>query len=256
MPVIASHPSVSGLARPLLVIVVMTLLAVTVDQRLKADRHPDNVTMLRVPLGGIQPQVAVDDRGILHLIYFGGDPSHGDLFYVHSANAGASFSDPIRINHEPGSAIAVGNVRGAHLAVGRNGRIHAAWNGTRPLPPDAANPDGQRLPMLYTRTNDGGTAFEPERNVIQSSFGIDGGGAVAADGSGRVYVLWHAPAPALKGEERRRVWITRSSDDGQTFDRERPAFEQADLFQAATDLTSSVSKAAFSRGPRAAAAPG
>jgi hypothetical protein len=38
--------------------------------------------------------------------------------------------------------------------------------------------------------------------------------------------LWHAPAPGLKGEERRRVWITRSSDDGQTFDRERPAFEQ------------------------------
>jgi hypothetical protein len=213
-------------ARALHGIVVMALFAVTPALHLKAARHADHVTILRVPHGGIQPQVAVDDRGIVHLVYFGGDPSHGDLFYVRSADAGASFSDPIRINLEPGSAMAIGNVRGAHLAVGRNGRIHVAWNGTHPLPPDAANPDGQRLPMLYTRTNDGGTAFEPERNVIQSSFGIDGGGAVAADGSGRVYVLWHAPGPGLKGEEHRRVWMARSSDDGKTFDRERPAFEQ------------------------------
>ena len=193
-----------------------------------AARQPqarDRVTTVRVPNGGIQPQVAVDDNGRLHLIYFAGDPSHGDLYYVHSAEAGASFSDPIRVNHDAGSAIAVGNIRGAHLAAGRNGRIHVAWNGTRALPSDSTNSTAQRLPMLYTRTNDAGTAFEPERNVIQSSFGIDGGGALAADRSGRVYVLWHAPAPGHEGEEHRRVWIARSSDDGKTFDRERPAFE-------------------------------
>jgi hypothetical protein len=194
-----------------------------------AARQPqarDNVTTVRVPHGGIQPQVAVDDKGTLHLIYFAGDPSHGDLYYVHSADAGASFSDPIRVNHETGSAIAVGNIRGAQLAAGRNGRIHVAWNGTRALSSDSANPAVQRLPMLYTRTNDAGTAFEPERNVIQSSFGIDGGGALAADRSGRVYVFWHAPTPGREGEEHRRVWIARSPDDGKTFDRERPAFEQ------------------------------
>src|SRR5882672_10947460 len=81
-----------------------------------AARQPqarDNVTTVRVPHGGIQPQVAVDDKGTLHLLYFAGDPSHGDLYYVRSADAGASFSDPIRVNREPGSAIAVGNVRGA-----------------------------------------------------------------------------------------------------------------------------------------------
>src|SRR3984893_3088609 len=103
------------LARLLLGIAVIALVAVTAAPHLKAARHADNVTMLRVPHGGIQPQVAVDEKGILHLIYFGGDPSHGDLYYVHSANAGASFSDPIRINHEPRSVIAVGIVRGVHL---------------------------------------------------------------------------------------------------------------------------------------------
>jgi hypothetical protein len=184
------------------------------------------VTLLRVPHGGIQPQVAVDDTGTLHLIYVAGDPSHGDVYYVRSADAGASFSDPIRVNREAGNAIAVGNVRGAHLAVGRDGRIHVAWNGSVSLPSDPASSETRRLPMLYARMNDARTAFEPERNVIQSSYGIDGGGAVAADRSGRVYVFWHAPTPGLKGEEHRRVWMARSSDEGKTFDPERPAFAQ------------------------------
>jgi hypothetical protein len=212
-----------SLGRAALRIVAIVLFASMAAQRPQT-RSSNHVTILRVPHGGIQPQVAIDEKGALHLIYFAGDPSHGDLYYVQSADSGASFSDPIRINHEPGSSIAVGNVRGAHLAVGRNGRIHVAWNGT--LPPDSASPSAQRLPMLYTRTNDAGTAFEPERNVIQSSFGIDGGGAVAADRSGRVYVFWHAPTPGLKGEDSGRVWMARSSDDGKTFHRERPAFEQ------------------------------
>ena len=112
-----------------------------------AARQPqarDNVTTVRVPHRGIQPQVAVDDKGTLHLIYFAGDPSHGDLYYVHSADSGASFSDPIRVNHEAGSAIAAGSIRGAHLAAGRNGRIHVAWNGTHALPSDSANPAAGR----------------------------------------------------------------------------------------------------------------
>jgi hypothetical protein len=46
---------------------------------------------------------------------------------------------------------------------------------------------------------------------------------VAADGAGNVYVAWHAPAPGTKGEENRRVWLARSSDEGKTFAREEPA---------------------------------
>src|SRR6266487_2047481 len=137
--------------------VVIALFAAMVARQPQAR---DRVTTVRVPHGGIQPQVAVDDKGTLHLLYFAGDPSHGDLYYVYSVDAGASFSDPIRVNHEAGSAIAVGNIRGAHLAAGRNGRIHVAWNGTRTLTADPANPGAQQLPMLYTRSNDAGTAFE------------------------------------------------------------------------------------------------
>lgn len=183
---------------------------------LRAAEPVAKVSVLRVPQGGIQPQATVDGEGTVHLIYFRGDPHRGDLFYVRSRD-GAQFSEPIPINRRPGSAIAVGNIRGAHLAVGQRGRVHVAWMGAGQAEPRAP---GDAAPMLYTRLNDAGTAFEPQRNVIQSAVGLDGGGSVCADGDGNVYVAWHAPAPGVKGEENRRVWLARSTDGGRTFARE------------------------------------
>jgi hypothetical protein len=177
------------------------------------------VTVQRVPGGGIQPRVAVDDRGTVHLIYFRGDASHGDIVYLRSTDAGATFSEPIRVNREAGSAIATGSVRGGQIAVGGNGRVHVAWNGSRVTGPHST-------PMFYTRMNDAATAFEPERSVMHAGYNIDGGGAVAADRSGRVYVVWHANAPGERDEGKRRVWMAQSSDDGLTFEIERSVFDE------------------------------
>jgi hypothetical protein len=162
------------------------------------------VTYIRVPNGGIQPQV-VEQDGIVHLLYFSGDPGHGDLNYVQSRDYGRTFSPPLKVNSSPGSAMAIGNMRGGQLAIGRNGRVHIAWYGS----PTAH-------PMLYTRLNDAGTAFEPERNLITSAQGIDGG-TVAANAQGDVFVFWHAPVPGKTGEANRRVWMAKSTDDGKTF---------------------------------------
>jgi hypothetical protein len=98
--------------------------------------------------------------------------------------------------------------------VGKGGRVHVAWMGADKAEPKAP---GGSAPMLYTRLNDAGTAFEPQRNVIQAAVGLDGGGSVCADCEGNVYVAWHAPEPGAKGEENRRVWLARSTDDGRTF---------------------------------------
>jgi hypothetical protein len=173
-----------------------------------------DVRLLRVPDAGIQPQV-VSDGDVVHLVYFTGEAARGDLFYVRRRGAEA-WSAPIRVN-APGTAIATGTVRGATVAAGRNGRLHAAWMGSDRAPD---GPGGQR-PMLYTRMNDAGTAFEPERNVLQFAVGLDGGGAVAADREGRVYVAWHAGGPGVTDEGQRRVWLARSTDDGRTFAREQ-----------------------------------
>ena len=198
----------------------LLLLLVCIPADVGAIDASHKVTVVRVPAGGIQPQVAVDENGAVHMIYYQGDPQNGDLYYVRSRDGGATFSTPLRVNSSPGSAIAVGNIRGGHLAIGKNGRVHVAWNGSR-----SAGKPGQE-PMLYARLNDAGAAFQPQRNVIQSAYGLDGGGAVAADAAGNVYVLWHAPEPGKEGEGNRRVWITRSRDEGKTFARERVAYNQ------------------------------
>lgn len=174
------------------------------------------VILVRTPNGGIQPQAVVDDKSTLHLIYFAGDPSAGDIFYVRKRPGEAGFSAPIRVNSQPGSGIAIGTIRGAQLAVGRNGRVHVSWMGSK-----TAQPRGpaRATPMLYARLNDEKTAFEPQRNVMQFAVGLDGGGSVAADDEGNVYVAWHGRGK-VEGEAHRRVWLAQSTDEGKTFSRE------------------------------------
>src|SRR5260370_33680563 len=116
------------------------------------------VTTIRVPNSGIQPQVATDGKGVVHMVYFTGDQGHGDLYYVRSADSGATFSAPIKVNSHPGSAIAAGNMRGAPIAIVRNGRVHVAWNGTDQLDMPGVTKPWMKKPMVYTRLNEDGTA--------------------------------------------------------------------------------------------------
>ena len=182
------------------------------------------VSLIRTPGEGIQPQAAMDDHGVLHLIYFRGDAAGGDVFYVRR-NPGQTtfsqpvFSQPMQVNSQAGSVIATGTVRGAHLAVGKNGRVHVAWMGSNRARPRGP---GDATPMLYARMNGAGTAFEPQRNVMQFAEGLDGGGSVAADEAGNVFVAWHGRG-SIPGEENRRVWMAVSRDEGQTFLREGEA---------------------------------
>ena len=115
----------------------------TADDPALADPH---VTVVRTPQGGLQPQVAVDASGAVHLVYLEGDATHGDLFYVRMDAASGRFSAPIQVNTQRHSATATGSMRGAQLAIGRGGRVHVAWPGS-----DAATsraPGGQ-TPVLY-----------------------------------------------------------------------------------------------------------
>lgn len=173
------------------------------------------VTLSRVPGNGVQPQALLDARGTLHLIYLAGEPGASNVFYVKRAAGQMDFTAPLRVNSQPGSAIAAGTIRGAQLALGKNDRVHVVWNGSQ----KAANPTTLEAPLLYARLNNAGTAFEPQRNLMGQSHALDGGGSIAADRAGNVYVAWHG-AGAQQGEEQRRIWLARSTDDGKTFARE------------------------------------
>jgi hypothetical protein len=176
------------------------------------------MTFARLPEGGIQPQLVADASGNLHALYFKGEPAHGDVVYARVDQSGR-VGTPVQVNRQPGVALATGSVRGPHLALGRDDRVHVAWIGSNVAKTKAA---GGRTPVLYTRMDGSGAAFEPERSVLQFTEGVDGA-AVAADSSGHVYVAWHGAAPGVTEEARRRIWIARSTDDGGTFAKEASA---------------------------------
>lgn len=183
---------------------------------LSVDAQQAPVKLLRAPDGGLQPQAVVDAQGALHVVYLKNAPEACDVFYARRAPGATNFSKPLRVNSEPGSGIAIGTIRGTQLALGRHGLVHVAWNGS-------GIPKSERgSPMLYSRLNEERTAFEPQRNLMTSTMNLDGGGSVAADDAGNVFVLWHAASvDGLKGEQHRAVFMARSTDDGKTFTAER-----------------------------------
>lgn len=170
------------------------------------------VTLWHLPDGAIQPQVAVDSKGDVHLIYFKGDAKAGNLFYMRKSQGTSNQFGPIRINSSPYSAGAIGTVRTAQLAIGKDDLVHVVWNGLTSM--DAY--------QAYTKLNSNRTAFEPQRNLITWAKGLDGGGSVTADKIGNVYVTWHAMAGA-KDEAGRAVFVAISSDNGKTFAPEKQA---------------------------------
>ena len=53
--------------------------------------------------------------------------------------------------------------------------------------------------------------------MMGSTIELDGGAAVASDGKGHVWIVWHAGLQEGAGEAARRVFIRQSNDDGLTF---------------------------------------
>ena len=175
---------------------------------------PVDVSIERLPEGAMQPRGAIGPDGAAHLIWLAGDPAACDVFYQVRPPGGARPGAAIRVNTEPGSAIAMGTVRGAQIALGKNGRVHVVWNSSG----RTRTADRNTAALLYTRSDAGGSRFEPERSLGAGTAHLDGGGDVAADDAGNVTAVWHAmPAGAEANETARRVFVARSRDQGESF---------------------------------------
>ncbi len=205
-------------------LVVIGVGSVQGSSRAEYDQTAVKTRLVEAPDGGIQPQAVVDEGGAIHLVFFKGEPGGGDLFYTRLEPGTTQFTRRVRVNSQRGSAIAIGTVRGGQIAIGKGGRIHVAWNGSNSARPK--NPLGG-VPMLYSRSDAGRSSFEPERNLMRRTAMLDGGGTIAADREGNVYVAWHGLAEdGGATETARRMWVARSTDEGATFTPEAPAFER------------------------------
>jgi hypothetical protein len=194
-------------------LIIPVLLALAVAQATAA------VSIEKLPEPGLQPQVQVALDGVTHLIYLTGEPKSADIVYRKQSPGETKWSDPLRVNNQPGSAMAVGTIRGAQLALGRNGLVHVAWFGSQPA---ASKQTHDGAPMFFARLNDDRQSFSPQKDVMTATRHLDGGGSVAADAEGRVFVMWHGSPAGSQGETNRAVFLARSTDDGNTFALERP----------------------------------
>lgn len=163
------------------------------------------VRVIRVPEPGVAPSVAVTADGVVHLVYGGG----GKVFYARSTDGGRSFPDPVQVNttSRPG----VGGERGPKIALGRGGSLHVIWMAPR----------GQGV--FYTRA-DRDARFAPERNLLDLPHADADGADIAADGRGRVYVVWldsRLPKDP-QSPVSTPVFLIRSEDDGRTFGANTP----------------------------------
>ncbi|MDA0767297.1 MAG: hypothetical protein O3A92_10800 [Verrucomicrobia bacterium] len=169
------------------------------------------------PEGGHLPDALTTPDGTVHLVFHRSKPGSSDLFHATWNPATKAFSDPVRINSTPGSAVATGAVRGAHLALAKDNSLHVAWMGSMRTAPEENH---ARIPMLYARSLDAGQSFSSQRNLVTTAYGLDGGGTITADPTGHVHVLWHA-----NGDENtptvRSVVIASSEDSGASFAPER-----------------------------------
>jgi len=204
----------SGRGLGVFVFVLVQALALSVYAEAK-------VEFVRTPNGGVQPQVAMDGDGNLHMIYIKGS-ERADIFYVRQDAGREEFSKPIQVNSVPQDA-SPGTVRGPRLAVGKGNRVHVVWFGVLKTREEARVPENRNR-LFYARLNDEGTAFEEQKNVMQYTFDLDGGGTVAADKKGNVYVSWAGLAPkGGTGETKRAIYVTVSKDGGKTFSKEKAA---------------------------------
>src|SRR5437016_5562745 len=111
----------------------------------------ERITLLRTPDDGIQPQAVIDTKGVSHLIYYKGESGGGDIFYVRQDSGQDRFSQPLHVNTQTGSAMSAGTIRGAQMAVGKNGRVHVAWDGLGKGATKVTIEGKKANPFLYTR---------------------------------------------------------------------------------------------------------
>gem|GEM_PF-131244 len=205
---------------------------------LAADAAP-RVSTLRIPAGALQPDIAVDSTGRVHLVALVGDSTRADIEYRLRAPGtpgdpgdpgDSDFGPPIRVNSQPGSATGAGATGGPRLALGKDNVVHVVWVGSESAQP-RATPDPRprdrmykdATPLLYARLVD--SKPTEQRNLLASALTLGAGPAILAADDGRVLVFANADQniPMRNMESSRRIFLAESKDNGVTFAPERIA---------------------------------
>ncbi|MCY2950929.1 MAG: sialidase family protein [Planctomycetota bacterium] len=161
-----------------------------------------DVKIIPLPDGALVPDVLVDKRHIVHLVYGLGD----NAYYTRSIDNGKTFSDPIKVNSEGKVQLTMGE-RGPKLALGANDSIHVVYV-------DRWSP-GANCYVRHARSLNGKT-FEPAQQI--SPMPAVDGATLAADGLANVLVFWHVFLPPQDEiPQAHSIYLSASTNDGRTF---------------------------------------
>ena len=156
----------------------------------------ERVRVVTTPGNGAVPDAEIDASGTIHVAFV----ARQDAYYAKSTNSGKTFSEPLRINAEPGTVHPPNMFRGPDLALGKNGRVHVIWY---------VNAFQRKLPqeqwgVFYSYLDPGQTAFAESRNLNHKP---SDNYSLAADENGEVAVIWMAG----------KLFVNSSRDNGSSF---------------------------------------
>ena len=238
-------PRVFPLSSLLLVLPLATLPATPgqAAQEHAAHHGAEPVTVSSPQHKAQSPEIALGPDGSVHMVWIDENTAAAaadhakyghshvaatNLLYARSADGGRTFSEPVRLNRQPGDVWGF-SVSKPRVVAGANGTIHVFYPGND-VNPLNGKPEAV---ALYTRSTDGGRSFAaPQRlnemATTDASDFVHGGlthahvfGTLTVDGRGSVYALWIDTRDMAKEGDSGKVFMAVSRDDGATFERDR-----------------------------------
>ncbi|MEK6285190.1 MAG: sialidase family protein [Acidobacteriota bacterium] len=156
-------------------------------------RKPANITPHSG--GAFAPRVALDSNEAVNIVWGDTRDNGGRVIFVRSTDLGATFSGPLDVSRSSGVAF------DPEIAVDPGGAINVVWQDTAP---------GTSV-VMFARSIDGGQTFS-EPLQVSTGTGAATEAAIAADGEGRLSVVW-VDESAGNAE----AYYSRSTDSGGTF---------------------------------------
>jgi hypothetical protein len=155
-------------------------------------------------------------RHELLLAWLGGEGSDRRAWFARSADAGATWTEPIAVS-PPGEPAGADEGSAPRLACDLEGRVALAWV--------AAGPDGRARGLRLARSVDGGRSWSaPASPADSGGLGTPGPLALASSDPGRLLLAWlDRPAGAggtpadTAADDVRSVRVLRSDDFGATW---------------------------------------
>ncbi len=156
---------------------------------------PMNLSALNDPASSANPQIAAGAGGNISVVWESDTVTLG-IFFSHSTDGGATFSNPMNLTANPTGSLA------PQMAVGVDGSINVVWE-------DDFN---FRSHIFYRRSPDGGATFPTPPTPVSNDSGNSSGAQIAVDLNGNINVVWIDDTPGNFA-----IFFARSTDKGATF---------------------------------------